>query len=404
MPAAVRQNLVDDYQQLEEMLAKLDRGQIHIAALGRVGVGKSSVLNALLGEERFSVSPLHGETRKREAADWPSYEAGGVYLVDTPGLDEIDGEEREKLATEAARRADLVLFVVDSDLSEVEREALVAIVVRRMPVLLVLNKADRYTGSELAELHAALCGHVADLLPAENVIAATARPRPQTVVLVGDDGEEKERQRARPSDVSRLRVRLWEILDKEGKSLAALNASLFAGAFSEQLGLRIIEARRHLGEKVIGTYSLAKGVAVALNPVPVADLFAVALMDVGLVVHLSRLYGLPLTRSEASSLIGVIATQMVAVTGTVWAIHLISSALKLGTGGLSTLVTAGAQGAVAYYSTYVVGRVAQQYLAQGKAWGEGGPKAVVKTILDSIDRESLIAQASDQIRARLKEK
>ena len=95
-------------------------------------------------------------------------------------------------------------------------------------------------------------------------------------------------------------------------------------------------------------------------------------------------------------------TQMAALMGTVWAVHFVSSALKLGTGGVSTLVTAGAQGAVAYYSTYVVGRVAQRYLVQGKSWGDGGPKRVVREILDGLDRDSIMAQARDQIRARLK--
>jgi hypothetical protein len=71
-------------------------------------------------------------------------------------------------------------------------------------------------------------------------------------------------------------------------------------------------------------------VAVALNPIPVADLLAALAVDVGMVVHLSRLYGLPLSRQEAGSLVKVIATQLTLLMGTVWAVNLISSALKLG--------------------------------------------------------------------------
>ena len=74
----------------------------------------------------------------------------------------------------------------------------------------------------------------------------------------------------------------------------------------------------------------------------------------------------------------------------------------MGTGGLSAVVTGGAQGAVAYYSTYVVGQAAERYLANGKSWGEAGPKLAVKEILDSLDRESVIDQAKADIRARLK--
>ena len=83
------------------------------------------------------------------------------------------------------------------------------------------------------------------------------------------------------------------------------------------------------------------------------------------------------------------------------ALHFVSSALKVGTAGLSTLVTAGAQGAIAYYSTYVVGRIAAEYLSKGKSWGDGGPKQVVQEILDSLDRDTVLSEARREIRSRL---
>jgi uncharacterized protein (DUF697 family) len=124
-------------------------------------------------------------------------------------------------------------------------------------------------------------------------------------------------------------------------------------------------------------------------------------VDVTMVVHLSRLYGLPLSRTEASGLIKTIGTQMLLLMGTVWAVHFAASALKLGTGGLSAIVTGGAQGVVAYYSTYVVGRAAERYLANGKSWGDAGPRLAIREILDSLDRESIVDQAKADIRSRL---
>jgi hypothetical protein len=97
----------------------------------------------------------------------------------------------------------------------------------------------------------------------------------------------------------------------------------------------------------------------------------------------------------------VIVAEAAALMGTVWALHFVSSALKVGTLGLSTILTAGAQGAIAYYSTYVVGRVAAEYLAHGKSWGDGGPKQVVKQILDSLDQQTVLKDARREIRARL---
>ncbi|MEO0579876.1 MAG: YcjF family protein, partial [Pseudomonadota bacterium] len=238
-------------------------------------------------------------------------------------------------------------------------------------------------------------------LAPNNVVAAAAAPRPTVVVVRAADGSEREEQRARKPDVSELKLRLWEVIEAEGKTLAALNASLFAADLSDKVGERVLAARGELAERVITTYCMAKGLAVAVNPIPVADLFAAAFIDVGMVVHLSRVYDLPLTENDAGALIGTIATEAAALMGTVWAVHFVASALKVGTAGLSTIVTAGAQGAIAWYATLVVGEVAKTYLAAGKSWGDAGPKRVVADILDSLDRDSVLAHAREELKARL---
>ena len=390
VPEPVRRMLASDYEDVRRMLQKLEHGEVHIAAFGRVGVGKSSVLNALLGEARFTTSPLHGETREAGFAAWQEERTGGIFLVDTPGIDEIGGEQREAAAREAASRADLLLFVVEGDLTASEIAALDLLLAAQRPVIVVLNKIDRYTEEERARLVARIAERTSGRVDPANIIPVSAAPRP------GPAGTG-----APAPDVDALRDRLWEVLENEGKSLAAMNATVFASNLSAAIGAKVVAARREVAEKLVRTYCLAKGIAVAFNPVPVADLVAAALIDGSMVVHLSRLYNLPLTRSEAGSLVRVIVTQMAALMGTVWATHFVSSALKLGTGGMSIMLTAGAQGAVAWYSTYVVGRAAERYFAQGKSWGDGGPALVIREILESVDRESLLRQARSELRERL---
>ena len=401
LPEGVRESLAADYDAVKAMLDKLEHGHLHLSVVGRVSTGKSSLLNALLGEPRFSVSPVHGETKVSAIQPWQEVEAGGVFLIDTPGLDEAGGEDREALAKEVAARSDLVIFVLDGDITETELEALQAVLAQGRPVLVVLNKADLYTSGEQAALLASIRRRTEGLLDPDHVIVTAAQPRPQTVIETDRAGRETRSERTRGPDVEALRVKLWEIVEAEGKTLAALNASLFASDLSDQVGRRILAARRQLGERLVRTYCVAKGVAVALNPVPVADLFAAAFIDVGMVVHLSRVYDLPLSRKEAGSIVRVIVAESAALMGTVWALHLVSSALKVGTLGLSTILTAGAQGAIAYYSTYLVGRAAEEYLAGGRSWGEGGPKQVVKDILETLDRDTVLRDARREIQARL---
>ena len=401
VPESVREELEQEYQQVRLMLDKLENDEIHIAVYGRVSVGKSALLNALLGESRFSTSPLHGETRTVAMGSWREYVAGNILMIDTPGINEVDGEAREQLAAEVAQRADIVLFVVDGDITATEVDALRRLKALSMPLVLVLNKADRYSQEQLDQIRRSLVMHLDGLVAEKDIVTASAEPARQVLIRIDEAGRESETSRQPAVDVEAVRERLWSILEREGKSLAAVNASLFAGHLSDQVAARIMEAKRHLGNRLIRTYCLAKGIAVAINPVPVADLVAAAVVDVSMIVHLSKIYGLPLNKGEASGLVKTIGAQMILLMGTVWAVHFLSSALKLGTAGLSTVVTGSAQGALAYYSTWVVGQAAERYLAQGKSWGEGGPKLVVREILESIDRDTLIADARVEIRKRL---
>jgi len=401
LPSGVRDALSHDYDAVESMLDKLEHGHLHLAVFGRVSTGKSSLLNALIGQDAFAVSPLHGETRQSSMQPWDEIEAGGVFLIDTPGLDEAGGEKREAMAKEVAGRSDLVIFVLDGDITDTELLALKSLLAQGRPVLVALNKSDLFTADERDALLRSVREKTDGLVDPDHILAVSAQPRPQTIVAVDEDGNESTSTRDRVPDVETLRVRLWDILDAEGKTLVALNASLFASDLSDQVGRRILAARRELGDRLVRTYCVAKGIAVAFNPIPIADLFAAAFIDVGMVVHLSRVYDLPLSQKEAGSLVRVIMAESAALMGTVWALHFVSSALKVGTGGLSTIVTAGAQGAIAYYSTYVVGQVAAEYLGEGKSWGEGGPKHVVKQILDSLDRDTVLRDAKREIQTRL---
>ncbi|MEM9209248.1 MAG: Era-like GTP-binding protein, partial [Pseudomonadota bacterium] len=251
LPAGVRDSLADDYRAVQTMLDKLTHGHLHIAAFGRVSTGKSSLLNALIGETRFTVSPLHGETRKADMQQWSEVEAGGVFLIDTPGLDEAGGEAREALAVEVANRSDLVMFVLDGDITDTEKTALETLLAQGRPVLLVLNKIDLYTADETAALLASVREKVDGLVQPQNVIPAAAEPRPQQVVSIADDGTETSEERPRSPDIDTLRLRLWDIFEAEGKTLAALNASLFAAELSDQVGERILAARRKLGDRLV---------------------------------------------------------------------------------------------------------------------------------------------------------
>jgi GTPase len=404
IPEEVRALMQTEFSELARALEKLTRDEVHIGVFGRVSVGKSALLNALLAREEFSVGVLHGTTEKAEQEAWQVSAAGSLHVIDTPGIDEWNGEARERLAYSAAARVDVILFVLDGDMTDTEYQALLALVQPARPLLVVLNKADQYRAEDVSKLLNRLQQRCAGIVPPENILAVSARPRPRTVLRVDAAGVEHESTSSPPADIQALRARLETLLQQDGRQLAAVSAGLMASQMSDQLAERLIAVRADVAATLVHTYSLSKGVAVGLNPVPVADLLAAAGIDVLLVVHLSRIYGLPLTKVEAGQLIGKICAQLAALMGAIWGVHLVASALKGVSVGLSTALTAGAQGALAYYATMLTGRAAERYLQNGKSWGELGPKRVVRQILDNLDRESILRDARAKILDKLSAK
>ncbi|MEW5833934.1 MAG: GTP-binding protein [Pseudomonadota bacterium] len=399
IPPSVREAMAADFARVEAMLKRLEHGELHVAVFGRVSAGKSALGNALLGREAFAVGVLHGTTTEAAQAPLDEAAADGLVLVDTPGINELDGEARERLAFEVAEISDLVVFVCDGDLTRDELDALRTLAATQRPLLLALNKADRYGERERTDLLEHLRGKVAGLVAPDDVLAVAARPAPQRVV-----DEHGERLEPIPPQVAALRERLRAIAEREGRALTALNAGLHASRLTDQVSARIAETRRSVAAQLIRNYALAKGLAVALNPIPVADLLAAAGLDAAMVVQLSRVYGLPLTRAESGRLVATISAQLIALMGAIWGMQLVASALKGVSAGLSVLVTAAAQGAMGYYATVLIGRAAERYLVAGKSWGALGAKRAVADVVESLDRDSILREAREEILRRLRQR
>jgi GTP-binding protein Era len=121
-----------------------------IALLGRPNVGKSTLLNALLGESIAITSPQPQTTRSTVRGVLTDSRVGAQYVfVDTPGLHASKnrlGERMNLLAREAARHADAVVLVVGPEIprgkAEKEEAALAAELPRARTVVAV-NKIDR---------------------------------------------------------------------------------------------------------------------------------------------------------------------------------------------------------------------------------------------------------------------
>ncbi len=427
---AERRGLEPEIGGLESMLDKLDRQVVHIAVFGMVGRGKSSLLNALLGESVFETGPIHGVTQACQTANWrmrqeavagsdrpllrvalPSMGNSSIELIDTPGIDEVNGEEREALARAIAQQADLILFLVSGDMTKVEFQALSALRDASKPIILVFNKIDQYPDTDrLAVYHKIRDERVKEILTPDEIVMAAASPLVAQAVR-NADGRLVAKLSTGTPQVEELKLKILEVLHREGKSLVALNTMLFTDDIHEQLVTRKLEIREQSANRIIWNGVMTKSVAIALNPLTIVDVVSSAVIDVAMILSLSKLYGIPMTQQGALGLLQRIALTMGGLTASELLATLGLGSLKslLGvaapaTGGFSLgayVSVAVTQAGVAGVSSYGIGQVAKTYLASGASWGPEGPKAVVTRILESLDEASILSRIKAELRSKI---
>ncbi len=404
-----RQELQSDLGQLERMSEKMESGRVEIVVFGEISTGKSALVNALVGEELTQVNVQGGWTKDLWQVPWkgigyevPGFADSEVMLVDTPGLNEVEGAERGEMARAAAAKADLVLFVTDSDLNETEFSALEDLAASHKPILLVLNKADLYRREELEQLLELFRGpRLAGLVDAENVMVTKADPREVEYVIEAVDGSTRNEWRKPAPEIENLRLRILEVLEAEGKRLLALNGAMFAADKSDRMAALRVRLREDRAGKTIWRYAVTKSFAVALNPLPAVDVLGGTAVDAAMVVNLGRIYGIQITTSNARALVTSILKAAGWVMLSEAVVTYASSVFKALTAGFGSLATALPQGAAAGYGSYIVGQAARYYFQHGASWGDASPKQVITQILENTDKESVLQKLKEEIKKKI---
>lgn len=413
-----RDALRAELQELQDLAEKLRNERVEVAVFGEISTGKSALINALSGRNETDsgaadVNVRGGWTKEVWRLDWnegdaeatvlPGLENSQLVLVDTPGLNEVEGEARANMARDAAERADVVLFVTDSDLNETEHNALAEIAGCHKPIILVLNKVDLYADEELTALRKSLLRpRVADLIGGEaNLIHASADPREMEYLVEQPNGSTKSEWRKPPPKVDEVRARVLELLSDEGKALVALSAAMYAADRTDRVAALRVRMRSKNADKVIWSFAITKAIAVSLNPVAVADVGGGMAVDVAMVATLAQVYGIPITTANAKDLvISIFKAAGWLMLGEA-VVSLGASLFKGITFGGSSVLTAIPQGAAAGYGSYLVGQAARYYFEQGGSWGADGPKQIVTRILENTDKQSVIDRLKGEIKKKL---
>lgn len=128
-----------------------------VAVMGRPNVGKSTLINSLMGQKIAAVSPRPQTTRKRQLGIL-TLDHSQIIFVDTPGIHQARhklGESMNKQAREALEESDMILFMADASerLTDEDRLLidLLTTIDQDIPVILALNKVDAVSENQLEQ-------------------------------------------------------------------------------------------------------------------------------------------------------------------------------------------------------------------------------------------------------------
>lgn len=151
--------------------------RVHIGIFGRRNAGKSSVINAVTGQNLAIVSDVLGTTTDPVYKAMEILPLGPVVLIDTPGLDDVGelGELRVQKAFQVLNKTDIALLVLDvnSGFSKEEEKLLELVKAKNIPFVAVLNKTDIAKEDKIKESEKLL----KDKYNIENVVSVSAEKK-----------------------------------------------------------------------------------------------------------------------------------------------------------------------------------------------------------------------------------
>ncbi len=239
-------------EELRELARRRESGGVHLCFFGEVSTGKSSLIRALVPDAGVEVDVVGGSTADIRHYRWRDDEGVNVLLTDVPGT---GGHESglDLLALEEAQRAHVVLYVCEGDLTRAETDALRQLLNVEKPLVLVMNKADRFDAEEQAALMHRLLerlDHIGADVSRDRVVAVSAGGEID-VVEKSVDGDESVSTRTRPADIGVLVVAINRLLGGDTGALDRQRERAVFRLAADKLAEAEMEYRVQRAEQVI---------------------------------------------------------------------------------------------------------------------------------------------------------
>lgn len=387
---------------IERIELKLNNRRLEIVAFGTISSGKSSLLNALAGRDVFATNIAGGTTTVRNEIPWPG--DNHVFLVDTPGLGEVDGQTRHELATKVAKDSDIILIVVDGPLRQDEFELLKLLSEMDKRALVCLNKEDWYSESDREKLLAQIKEQSAGLVKPEDVLAVRSKVATRNRVRVLPDGQQLEEEVEIPLSIEPLAKRMMRIVKQDGQDLLLANLLLQSRGLKETAQNEVAASIDRRANQLVQKYMWAAGGAGALtSPLPVVDLAVGVGISSKMVIDLAQVYRQEIDLDIATRLLGQLGKQLLGYLGVQMAAPIITMAIASmlkAVPGVGQVAGGLLQGVVMAIVTRWIGNVFIEYFKNEMNEPEGGLSGLARREWERVTEINYLRKLVQEARKR----
>ncbi|NPA02466.1 MAG: GTPase Era [Betaproteobacteria bacterium] len=159
-----------------------------VAIVGRPNVGKSTLMNALVGQ-KVSITSRKAQTTRHRITGIQTTDDAQFVFVDTPGFQTRHAtalnRSLNRAVTSTLTSVDAVLFVVEAGRYGPDDEKVLSLLPRETPVILIVNKVDRLDGYTRAEMVATFLQDMAQVFPFAEIVPMSAKNRDDIDRLLG---------------------------------------------------------------------------------------------------------------------------------------------------------------------------------------------------------------------------
>ena len=365
---------------IEKQLISAD---YNVILFGAGSSGKTSLARGLVKNMVGEISPAIGTTKKSNVykINIPFLKRN-INIIDTPGLFEasIEGERREERTIKKASKSDLIIFVIDQDLNKYELYLIQQLSKIGKSIIIALNKCDLRSRNQNESIKRNIYKLIDDFTRDTKIIFTIASP--QTIANIGNNPKKQE------ISVDNLFNEIIEILDRDGEELLADNI-LFQ---CNKLGLiskDIINKQRNTSsKKIINRYAWITSGVIFITPLPGIDLLATSVINIQMIIEISKIYGANITKERAieltKSIVKVIATLGVVRGGMNMFTNLLSINFT------TRFITKSVQSITAAWIIRLVGLAFIQYFEKNQSWGDGGIQEIVQNLYEINKREDIL--------------